>query len=87
MDLDWIDTHKDDDKTFEFIVLCGALADYRSRKTMAWYMKNYDTWRLNVMLIERLSFEPFVARRVDVGYIFAHKWRECNPRWETVVLC
>lgn len=87
MNPDWIDAHKDNDKAYEFIVLCGALADWRTRKTMAQYMKDFDMWQLHVMLIVRLPFEPFIARRVDVGYIFAHMWKECNPRWETVVLC
>jgi hypothetical protein len=54
---------------------------------MAQYMKDFDMWRLNVMLVERLQFEPYVVRRVDVGYIFAHKWKDCDARWETVVLC
>ncbi len=84
---DWIDAHKGEDKTFEFVVLSGALADFRTRKTMAQFMRNFDMWRLNVMLIERLPFQPFVVCRVDVGYVFAHKWKECDPRWETVVLC
>lgn len=82
----WVANCVDYDNTFDLVVICGALADYTTRKRMADFLNNYDMWRLHVMLVERLPFEPYVVRRIDVGYIFAHKWKDCNPRWETIVL-
>lgn len=73
-------------KTYEFIFTRGTLADFKARKALAWWKKDFDTWHLNVMLVERLPFEACVARRVDVGYIFTYKWKDCNPRWETIIL-
>jgi hypothetical protein len=88
MSLEWIDAHLgNDNKTYDFIVICGALDNWRSRKALVQYFKDFDLWRLHVMLVERLPWESFVACRVDVGIIDAHKWKDCNPRWETVVLC
>jgi hypothetical protein len=87
MSLDWIMEHAGDEQFCDFVVVSGALLNWGKRKTMAQYMKDFDMWRLNVMLVERLQFEPYVVRRVDVGYIFAHKWKDCDARWETVVLC
>ncbi|CZR65787.1 uncharacterized protein PAC_15687 [Phialocephala subalpina] len=86
----WIDAHVDRGGTYDFIVISGALVDSGTRKRMADFLRDYDRdydmWRLHVMLVERLPFEPYVVRRIDVGYIFAHKWKDCSPRWETVVL-
>lgn len=87
MSHDWIDLHAGNGKTYDFIVLCGALANWRSRKTLVQVAGDFDLWRLHVMLVERLPLESFVARRIDVGIIDAHKWKYCNPRWETIVLC
>ncbi|KAF7561008.1 hypothetical protein G7046_g3144 [Stylonectria norvegica] len=75
---DWIDAQVRDSKVYDFIVLCGALADWRTRKTMAQYMKRFDTWRLQVMMVERLNFGPYVVRRVEVGYVYAHCWKDCS---------
>jgi len=83
----WIEKHADGEETHDIIVICGALADWRARKTMSQYLKDFDLWNLHVMLIERSPFESCVARRVDVGIVFAHKWKDCNTRWETIVLC
>lgn len=82
----WIEEQATGSWTHEFIVLCGALANWRERKTMAQYLRDFDMWRLHVMLVERLNYKPYVVRRVKVGYVFAHGWKNCNPRWETVVL-
>ncbi|KAH9211708.1 heterokaryon incompatibility protein-domain-containing protein [Leptodontidium sp. 2 PMI_412] len=89
MSRDWIEMHIGDDKLYEFIVICGALADWRSRKTLVQYFKEFDLWRMHAMLVERIQIqrEAFIARRVGVGVVDAHKWKDCNPRWETVVLC
>jgi hypothetical protein len=47
----------------------------------------WKMWRLRVMLIERDSSQPRIARRVAVGNVFVHLWKFCKPRWETIVLC
>ncbi|KAK8134783.1 hypothetical protein PG984_006795 [Apiospora sp. TS-2023a] len=51
-------------------------------------MKNpdHDMWWLRVMLVEQVSAKPYVARKVGVGEIRMNKWKNLNPRWETVVL-
>lgn len=89
MHRDWIAAHVSDDQIFEFVVICGALADWSSRKMLVKYSKNFDLWRLHVMLVERVAGtqEGFIVRRVDVGILYAHRWKTCNPKWETVVLC
>ncbi|KAK4197348.1 heterokaryon incompatibility protein-domain-containing protein [Triangularia verruculosa] len=87
MSPDWIDASLSGEETFDFVVICGALANWRARKTRVQYFEDFDLWRLHVMLIERLPLKRHLARRVDVGYVFAHKWKDCNPRWETIVLC
>lgn len=83
-------------KAFDFVVLCGGLAPYKTRKVLHWIRPAnpdapydpYDkTWRLYLMLVERLPCKPFVARRVHIGWVEMTKWNTCNPRWETVVLC
>ncbi|KAM0342024.1 hypothetical protein ACHAPU_009752 [Fusarium lateritium] len=76
-------------KQHDIVVICGALADYRTRKwwsTVPWY--DFDQWRLHVMLVERNNPGPgpLVARRIGAGYIRAHMWKFCAPTWQTVVL-
>jgi hypothetical protein len=90
MDCGWIENHCSRDgvqKLFEFAVISGRLIEYHARKMSA-FMKRYsDIWCLNVMMVQRLPCEPFVARRVGIGTVTMCKWKDCNPRWETVVLC
>ncbi|RSM03519.1 hypothetical protein CDV31_010450 [Fusarium ambrosium] len=71
----------------EVIVICGALAGRSARKMSAKYFRDFDQWRLHVMVVERNGPSPCVVRRVRVGYVGAHKWKGCAPTWETVVLC
>ncbi|KAJ3531622.1 hypothetical protein NM208_g8796 [Fusarium decemcellulare] len=76
-----------ENKEHDIIVICGALADYGTRKWWAavpWF--DFDQWRLHVMLVEKEVSGPFVARRMGVGYIRAHLWKFCAPKWETIVL-
>lgn len=83
----------DSSKCHDFVVICGGIADFRSRKISVQMMRfsggtpDYDLWRLYVMRVEKLPSQSFVGRRIDVGYIEAHRWHLCEPRWETVVLC
>lgn len=88
MSPEWIEKHVGRGKFYDFIVVCGALANWQARKILAQYVKDFNLWRLHVMLVERVSpAGPYVVRRIDVGIIEAHRWKDCNPRWETVVLC
>lgn len=87
---DWIKQREGSDgnkRLFDFVVICGALEDYNIRKWLAFQSEWEKTWRLYVMMVERLPCKPFVARRVEVGQIWTFRWKDCNPRWETVVLC
>lgn len=72
----------------DVIVICGALAGSSARKVSAKYLRDFDQWHLHVMLVERNDLSsPCVVRRVGVGHVGAHKWKDCAPTWETVVLC
>ncbi|KAI8948821.1 heterokaryon incompatibility protein-domain-containing protein [Xylaria longipes] len=85
----WIETHCSKDgvqRLFEFAVISGRLQEYYKRKMSAWEERYSDIWELNVMMVERLPCKPFVARRVGVGTVTMCKWKDCSPRWETVVL-
>ncbi|KAI0436265.1 heterokaryon incompatibility protein-domain-containing protein [Xylaria telfairii] len=89
MDRGWIDTHCSKDgvqRLFEFAVISGRLQEYYTRKTSAWEERYSDIWQLNVIMVERLPCKPFVARRAGVGTVTMCKWKDCSPRWETVVL-
>lgn len=90
---EWRDMLRDSEREWDFIVICGALADSRAH-TMFQGAADYSgkrwirtMWRLLVLVVERLSLKPYVARRKGVGYIKMHEWASCKPRWETVVLC
>lgn len=91
IDIEWTSSHQDSAEVFEFMVICGSLADYTSREMMyryRWTTREFsDMWRLHVMLIERLPLEARVVRRVEVGTISLDNWKTCGPQWETVVLC
>ncbi|TGJ79808.1 hypothetical protein E0Z10_g8954 [Xylaria hypoxylon] len=90
MDCRWIETHCSNDevqKWFEFVVISGRLQDYFKRKASAWEERYSDIWELNVMMVERLPCKPFVSRRIGIGTVTMCKWKDCSPRWETVVLC
>lgn len=78
----------------KLIVLCGSLADWKTRKIMVRYLgimsgvDPYDhMWRLHVLLVEPDPVELHVVRRVDSGYIDMETLKDCQPQWETVVLC
>lgn len=89
MDRGWIHTHCSKDgvqRLFEFAVISGRLQEYYTRKTSAWEERYSDIWQLNVIMVERLPCKPFVARRAGVGIVTMCKWKDCSPRWETVVL-
>jgi hypothetical protein len=47
-----------------------------------------DFWELNVMLVEKDNSRPdaYVAKRIATGSVWACRWKDCNSRWETVVL-
>ncbi|KAI1655573.1 HET-domain-containing protein [Daldinia decipiens] len=90
MSFAWINTRRTtpgNRKLFDFIVISGALQPLSTRKWHAFLRQHDHIWQLRVMLVERLACKPFVARRVDVGAISLCDWKQCRPRWETVVLC
>ncbi|KAI0429969.1 heterokaryon incompatibility protein-domain-containing protein [Xylaria sp. FL1042] len=90
MERGWIETHCSNDsvqKLFEFVVISGRLQEYQTRKSLAWEDRFSDIWELNVMMVERLPCKSFVARRIGIGRVTMCKWKDCSPRWETVVLC
>ncbi|KAI1479716.1 HET-domain-containing protein [Daldinia eschscholtzii] len=90
MSFEWINTRRTtpgNRKLFDFIVICGALQPLSTRKMSSFLRLPDQAWQLHVMLVERLVCKPFVARRVDVGTISMRYWKQCKPRWETVVLC
>jgi Heterokaryon incompatibility protein (HET) len=79
-------------RKYDAILLCGQLRkpEYEQRMVTLcpWGGQvDYGGSTLRVMLVERQPFESFVARRVEVGTMWAHEWHRCKPRWETVVLC
>ncbi|KAI1271138.1 heterokaryon incompatibility protein-domain-containing protein [Xylaria sp. FL0933] len=90
MDRRWLETNYSSEsaqKPFEFAVISGRLQEYFARKMLAWEERFSDIWELNVMMVERLPCKPFVARRIGIGRVTMCKWKDCSPRWETVVLC
>ncbi|KZL76531.1 hypothetical protein CT0861_00794 [Colletotrichum tofieldiae] len=92
MDPAWVAGRKgarDRRKMLDFIVISASLDGGLSERNEWAFIEGqfHEMWRFNVMLVERLPFEPFVARRVGVGHVRVSQWRECCPRWETVVLC
>lgn len=84
-----------DRKSYEFVVLCAGLPSGARRWAKRDCFMNLprtgdpyeEYWRLYVMLVERLPCKPFVARRVEIGWVRMAMWNKCDPRWETVVLC
>ncbi|KAF6810235.1 hypothetical protein CSOJ01_06426 [Colletotrichum sojae] len=92
MDADWIAGRKgkrDRRSLLDFIVINAALEDIVGERNELVFIERqlHEMWRFNVMLVERLRpYEAFVARRIGVGYVRASQWKECNPRWETVIL-
>ncbi|KAI0521565.1 heterokaryon incompatibility protein-domain-containing protein [Xylaria bambusicola] len=90
MDHGWIENNCSSvgvQKRFEFIVISGRLQEYFNRKMSAFLNRYSDIWELNVMMVERLPCASFVARRMGIGTVKMCKWKDCSPRWETVVLC
>lgn len=75
------------DKSYDLIAICGGIEPLKTRQGYVDIYYNYDSWILWVLMVERLSSYPYVARRVDAGWVSLCKWRGLNPRWETVVLC
>ncbi|KAI0886160.1 HET-domain-containing protein [Annulohypoxylon maeteangense] len=89
LDFDWVEAHRSAEgnkKLFDVIVVSGGLVKYSMRNNYAFFGYWDKMWLLNVMLVQRLPCKPFVARRVAVGTVTLSKWKDCNPRWETVVL-
>ncbi|KAK2764760.1 hypothetical protein CKAH01_04925 [Colletotrichum kahawae] len=92
MDPEWIAGRKgkrDRRRMLDFIVISAGLQEATSERGQWAFIEGqfHELWQFNVMLVERLPYEQFVARRVGVGCVRVSRWRECNPRWETVVLC
>ncbi|KAI1501976.1 HET-domain-containing protein [Biscogniauxia marginata] len=90
MESNWVDARRSMDgnkKLFEIIVLSGELEKYGSGQFFPIARIWENMWLLNAMLVERLPCKAFVARRVAVGTVKLCKWKDCEPRWETVVLC
>ncbi|KAF9872239.1 hypothetical protein CkaCkLH20_10331 [Colletotrichum karsti] len=92
MDIHWIAGRKGRGgrrRPLDFIVISASMEEISSEKNEWAFVEGqfHELWRFNVMLVERLPYEPFVARRVGVGFVRVSQWKECNPRWETVVLC
>jgi len=89
------------DRLFDFVVICGGLENWRSRRSLyklstmmigneqatdalRWDM--YKSWRLFVLLVERDVDKDYLFRRIHAGYIYAARWKMCQPNWQTVVL-
>lgn len=71
---------------FDFIVVCASVKTHWMRYGRCSVPPDVCWW-LHVMLVERVSTRPYIARRVGVGEIRINRWKDCNPRWETVILC
>lgn len=87
---EWIIAQRDakgNTRLFDTVVVSGGLESKQTRGSICFDGRFSDIWLLNIILVERLQSKPFVAQRLAVGTITMSKWRECNPRWETVVLC
>ncbi|KAF4895511.1 hypothetical protein CGCF415_v007867 [Colletotrichum fructicola] len=92
MDPEWIAGRKgkrDRRRMLDFIVISAGLQEATSERGQWAFIEGqfHELWQFNVMLVERLPYEQFVARRIGVGCVRVSRWMECNPRWETVVLC
>ncbi|CAF3511390.1 unnamed protein product [Fusarium graminearum] len=48
---------------------------------------DFRRWQLLVMLVARDVSQPYVARRLAVGYVNTRCWEGYTTRWETIVLC
>lgn len=86
----WIEVRRGSDSNklfFDFIVISGRLVKHSIRSYFRLTKTWDECWLLDVMLVHRFSCKPFVARRVAVGTVKLYKWKGCDPRWETVVLC
>ncbi|TRX90243.1 hypothetical protein FHL15_008788 [Xylaria flabelliformis] len=89
VDCRWIETHCSKNgvqKLFDFVVVSGRLQEYFMSKMSAWEKMCSDIWELNVIMVERLPCKSFVARRMGIGTVTMCKWKDCSPKWETVVL-
>ncbi|CCF43987.1 hypothetical protein CH063_13533 [Colletotrichum higginsianum] len=55
----------------DFIVISASLDGGLSERNEWAFIEGqfHEMWRFNVMLVERLPCEPFVARRLGVGYV------------------
>ncbi|KAI1761582.1 HET-domain-containing protein [Hypoxylon sp. FL1150] len=90
VEFNWVEARRSTEgsrRYFDFIVLSGGLETWANRDRVVYMDDGADLWLLNVMLVERLPCKPFVARRVAIGWVLMCKWKDCEPRWETVVLC
>ncbi|KAI1343832.1 HET-domain-containing protein [Xylariaceae sp. FL0016] len=87
----WIEARRSETsqrKLFDFVCILGGIEPYGIRKKMNQFDDNFDkVWIVHVLLVERLPYKPFVARRVAAGQVTLVNWTKAHPRWETVVLC
>ncbi|KAI1330697.1 heterokaryon incompatibility protein-domain-containing protein [Xylariaceae sp. FL0255] len=83
---EWKEEHKNDDRFYEFIILCGGLETFQTRKQMVWDHDDYNSWLLYAVMVESVPDHPHVVRRLEIGTVKAHLWKDCNHRWETIVL-
>lgn len=101
LDQSWIDEKLDLTTTHEFIVLsAGVLSKISRRVILQECLIGSDSgcsskaidrhqahlWCLNVMLIERDSADDRIACRLGIGAVQMRLWKQCNPKWLTVVL-
>lgn len=87
---EWIEARHDSEgngRLFDYIVISGFLESLGMRKWQVIRRNHNESWYLNVIMVERLPCKPYVVRRIDVGKVWTYQWKDCNPRWETVVLC
>ncbi|KAI8152775.1 hypothetical protein K4K49_009156 [Colletotrichum sp. SAR 10_70] len=74
MDPEWIAGRKgkrDRRRMLDFIVISAGLQEATSERGQWAFIEGqfHELWQFNVMLVERLPYEQFVARRVGVGCV------------------
>ncbi|ERF70265.1 hypothetical protein EPUS_09424 [Endocarpon pusillum Z07020] len=94
MDQSWVDEHLDLAKEHEFVVLSAAiLRDYLRYSLQKFGLgipeiktgQDRSPWCLRVMLITPGSLDG-VARRLALGFVQTHCWKQCQPTWRTIAL-
>ncbi|KAJ0385073.1 hypothetical protein COL922a_007134 [Colletotrichum nupharicola] len=74
MDPEWIAGRKgkrDRRRMLDFIVISAGLQEATSERGQWAFIEGqfHELWQFNVMLVERLPYEQFVARRIGVGCV------------------